>query len=237
MMKSLKFLPVIGSIISLYSAYTRFKTGDWVGGLVDGGAAIAGLVPGIGTAISWGLTLFNAGRDLSGATEERKKMSEVGAFTDSGYKEMMDERAEIDKKYPKKSTDAENTTLKTEESVALREKSAEEMRAEMEAAALTEERAALMEESSKQVEEVEQLRKAAEAKKAENESRPQANTTTQKIDELLDVLKTQQASNNAVISNSSSANTVNYLNNNQRDIAHFERNVARNQLLDYKYGY
>lgn len=62
----LKRLPVIGTIINIGSAISRFMKGDIVGGLIDIGSAVAVLIPGVGTAISFGLGLLNAARDLSG---------------------------------------------------------------------------------------------------------------------------------------------------------------------------
>jgi hypothetical protein len=68
----LKKLPVIGTIINIGSAVSRFMAGDVIGGLIDIGSAIAVLIPGVGTAISIGLGFLNAARDLSGETEKSK---------------------------------------------------------------------------------------------------------------------------------------------------------------------
>lgn len=67
--KVLKFVPGIGSIVSIGFAISRFKQGDIIGGIIELGAGIADLIPGVGTAISWGLDLFLAARDL-GAFKE-----------------------------------------------------------------------------------------------------------------------------------------------------------------------
>ena len=68
----LKRLPVIGTIINIGSAVSRFMAGDVIGGLIDLGSAIAVLIPGVGTAISIGLGFLNAARDLTGETEKSK---------------------------------------------------------------------------------------------------------------------------------------------------------------------
>lgn len=73
-------LPGIGLIINLGSAFSRLKQGDIIGGLIDIASGIAGMFPGIGTAISFGLGVINAGRDLSGKTAEDKK-SPMGVKT------------------------------------------------------------------------------------------------------------------------------------------------------------
>ena len=70
----LKKLPVIGTIINIGSAVSRFLKGDIIGGLIDIGSAVAVLVPGVGTALSIGLGFFNAYRDIkSGGLEQESK--------------------------------------------------------------------------------------------------------------------------------------------------------------------
>ena len=66
----LKRLPVIGTIINIGSAVSRFMKGDIIGGLIDLGSAVAVLIPGVGTAISLALGLLNAGRDLTGESKK-----------------------------------------------------------------------------------------------------------------------------------------------------------------------
>jgi len=68
---TLKAIPLIGSVISFADAYGRFKEGEYGQGLIDIGAGLAGFVPGIGTAISVGLSLMNAFIDFQG--EEKKE--------------------------------------------------------------------------------------------------------------------------------------------------------------------
>lgn len=60
LLKVIKFVPLIGTIISFYSAHDRFKKNDIFGGVLDIASGIATLFPGIGTAISVGLDVFNA---------------------------------------------------------------------------------------------------------------------------------------------------------------------------------
>lgn len=56
----LKRIPGIGSLISWAFAYSRFKKGDVVGGLIDVASGIATMFPGIGTALGIGLDVLNA---------------------------------------------------------------------------------------------------------------------------------------------------------------------------------
>jgi hypothetical protein len=65
-------IPGIGTIISWGFAYTRFKSGDTIGGIIDILSGIATLFPGIGTAIGIGLDVLNAFLDYKtgGATAE-----------------------------------------------------------------------------------------------------------------------------------------------------------------------
>jgi hypothetical protein len=62
--KVFKRIPVIGTILSIAFAYSRFKKGDIVGGTIDVLSGLAGLVdlvlPGLGTAMSIGLDVLNA---------------------------------------------------------------------------------------------------------------------------------------------------------------------------------
>ena len=62
--KVFKRIPIIGTILSIAFAYTRFKSGDVVGGVIDVLSGLAGLVdivlPGVGTTMSIGLDVLNA---------------------------------------------------------------------------------------------------------------------------------------------------------------------------------
>jgi hypothetical protein len=63
--KNLKFIPFIGSIIGLGFAISRFIRGDIIGGILDLASAIAGLIPGVGTAISIGISAITAIYDIA----------------------------------------------------------------------------------------------------------------------------------------------------------------------------
>jgi hypothetical protein len=80
----LKRLPLIGTIISWGFAYTRFKSGDTIGGIIDILSGVATLFPGVGTAISIGLDVLNAFLDYKtgGASPEasQKKAGTIGDF-------------------------------------------------------------------------------------------------------------------------------------------------------------
>jgi hypothetical protein len=78
----LKRLPIIGTIINIGSAISRFIQGDIIGGLIDIGSAIAVLVPGVGTAISLALGLLNAGRDLTGESKKStgEQVANIGSI-------------------------------------------------------------------------------------------------------------------------------------------------------------
>lgn len=77
--KSLKFLkkvPFLGSIISFAFAYDRFKTGDWVGGLMEIASGIASAFPVIGTAIAVGIDMIIALKDFAtGGSAGASKMT------------------------------------------------------------------------------------------------------------------------------------------------------------------
>ena len=74
----LKRIPGIGSMISWAFAYSRFKKGDVVGGLIDVASGIATLVPGYGTAIGIGLDVLNAFLDYKKGKEEKVKPAGSG---------------------------------------------------------------------------------------------------------------------------------------------------------------
>jgi hypothetical protein len=60
----LKALPVVGSILSVASAFGRISSGDYIGAALEGGAAVAALVPGPGTAIALALTGAAGAKDV-----------------------------------------------------------------------------------------------------------------------------------------------------------------------------
>jgi hypothetical protein len=68
----LKKLPLIGTVISWGFAYSRFKSGDVVGGTIDVLSGIASIFPGVGTAIAVGLDVLNAFLDYKGGGANEK---------------------------------------------------------------------------------------------------------------------------------------------------------------------
>lgn len=79
--KVLRFVPFLGSIIDLGSGISRMISGDIIGGLIDFAAAAAGLLdlvfPGLGRALSIGISLINVYRDLSGGGSKENAKSEA----------------------------------------------------------------------------------------------------------------------------------------------------------------
>ena len=65
-------LPGIGSLISFGFAFSRFKKGDLIGGLIDVASGIASLVPGVGTGIAIGLDVLNAFLDVKKGGKDEK---------------------------------------------------------------------------------------------------------------------------------------------------------------------
>jgi len=66
--KLLKRIPIIGSLISVGFAISRFRSGDTVGGVIDVMSGLVGLldlvVPGLGFGLSLGLDVLNAFLDI-----------------------------------------------------------------------------------------------------------------------------------------------------------------------------
>lgn len=84
--KSLKFIPIVGLLISIGFAYGRFKRGDTVGGIIDLLSGIASLVPSVGTAISLALDGLNMLLDFQEAKPENKDKGKGGILLDWGKK-------------------------------------------------------------------------------------------------------------------------------------------------------
>ena len=85
--KFLKVVPFLGSIIGFGISYMYFKTGKWIQGTLELIGAIAGLFPGIGQAVMWGLSILNMLLDAFGVggKEEAGKaepsiLSKIGKF-------------------------------------------------------------------------------------------------------------------------------------------------------------
>jgi hypothetical protein len=72
-------VPLIGTVISWGFAYTRFKAGDTIGGIIDVLSGIASIFPGVGTAIAIGLDVLNAFLDYkSGGANEKTTQKKTG---------------------------------------------------------------------------------------------------------------------------------------------------------------
>jgi hypothetical protein len=78
-LRGLKALPGIGALISFYFAYNRYKQGDYTGALIEVASGLTSSIPGIGWALSMGIDMINAWRDMSGKTAEEVKQN--GATT------------------------------------------------------------------------------------------------------------------------------------------------------------
>ena len=78
-LKIFKMVPFLGSIISFGMAYMRFKQGNLLGGAIDLLSGVAGLFPGVGQAIMWGLGILNAVLDMTGASERAKEPGGTGS--------------------------------------------------------------------------------------------------------------------------------------------------------------
>ena len=74
----MKKIPIIGSLISLGSAFKRLKDGDIYGGLLDVGAAAAYMLPGLGTPLGIALDVLNASSDIGAAKQGISKSEWVG---------------------------------------------------------------------------------------------------------------------------------------------------------------
>ena len=90
--KVLKKIPLIGSIISIGFAISRFKSGDMVGGVIDTLSALSGLlylIPGggfVALPLSIGLDILNAWLDVKAAAPENKGRSKVDILKEMGGK-------------------------------------------------------------------------------------------------------------------------------------------------------
>lgn len=73
----LKGIPLIGALISFADAYGRFKEGNAIQGTIDVAAGLTGLVPGLGTPISIGLSLLNAFIDSRSENKEEVQQQSI----------------------------------------------------------------------------------------------------------------------------------------------------------------
>jgi hypothetical protein len=80
--KLLKRIPIIGSLISVGFAISRFRSGDTVGGVIDVMSGLVGLldlvVPGLGFGLSLGLDVLNAFLDIKAGGSNPKASKKKG---------------------------------------------------------------------------------------------------------------------------------------------------------------
>jgi hypothetical protein len=89
--KVFKRIPIVGTILSIAFAWSRFNSGDVVGGVIDVLSGLAGLVdialPGVGSAMSIGFDVLNAVLDAKSDQGEgkpkRSKMDILGEMSKS----------------------------------------------------------------------------------------------------------------------------------------------------------
>ena len=249
--KSLKMLPIIGNLISLGSAISRWKSGDITGALIDGGAAIAGFVdlvaPGAGRAISIGLSLWNAKRDLMGDSAKARETTKFGKMLDAKVesgeitKEEREKQLEEFKKKPiEEMKNITMTPAEKEEKQAEEVAKKEETMAEYDNRLFKEDQAQAIGESETQAQMFERERQIAEKARTDT-GKSELKETNQKLDKVATLLEEgaskETKANNNLINTNSNSNTINYINNTDRDVAYFERNKFRHSFMDYKYGY
>lgn len=77
LLQGIRFVPLIGGIISLGFAYDRFINGDFFGAVIDLVGAVGSFITPvsgpIGAALSWGALAFNAFRDITKTDDDTKK--------------------------------------------------------------------------------------------------------------------------------------------------------------------
>lgn len=77
-----KSIPVLGTLISFAFAYSRFKAGDTLGGFLEIAAGLSSMIPIIGPALSAGINIMLAIRDMTTTKEERSGPITLGAVGD-----------------------------------------------------------------------------------------------------------------------------------------------------------
>lgn len=79
-----KIIPGAGLALGAYDAYNRAKAGDYTGAALSGGAGLASLVPGLGTAAALGLTGAQIGRDKAKTGEFLPDYDKIAAANTPG---------------------------------------------------------------------------------------------------------------------------------------------------------
>ena len=78
LLKGLKRLPLIGTLIGFGFAISRIVKGDFIGGLLDIASALASAVPVVGTALSIAIDIFSAYRDTKTGGSEKAGKAQMG---------------------------------------------------------------------------------------------------------------------------------------------------------------
>lgn len=78
---SLKKIPVIGTIMSIWMGIERWKKGDYLGAFLEFGSGVAAAFSGLGTLISIGIDLINLGRDTGFFANIGKSAADAGKAT------------------------------------------------------------------------------------------------------------------------------------------------------------
>ena len=78
--KTLKFLPLVGSLISFGYAYKHIKDGQYISGLYELTSGIANLFPGVGTAVSIGMDAIKFMYEANAPTNEQGDPIDFGTF-------------------------------------------------------------------------------------------------------------------------------------------------------------
>ena len=79
-LKKLKFIPLLGPLLNFGMAYKAFKDGNIVEGLWELTSGIAGLIPGIGTAVSVGMDLVKMIYESTATTDEKGNKQSFGSW-------------------------------------------------------------------------------------------------------------------------------------------------------------
>lgn len=76
-----KLIPGVGLVMGAMGAYDKASQGDYTGALIEGASGVASLIPGVGTAVSAGLTGLSVARDVHNETGDTEAAvgSGVGA--------------------------------------------------------------------------------------------------------------------------------------------------------------
>ena len=79
-LKKLKFIPLLGPLINFGMAYKAFKEDNIIDGLWELTSGIAGLIPGIGTAVSVGMDLVKMIYESTATTDEQGNKQSFGSW-------------------------------------------------------------------------------------------------------------------------------------------------------------